>query len=158
MGWLITRNTALREAALRFGQARLSPATVDQYAVSAALDLPEDWYCDMVDEYRHRRDTLVAALQAQGLDVTTPQGAFYLAVPLPLEDASAFCHWLITEFELNGETTCLAPLSGFYATPGAGRNEVRMTYVLNAQKLEACANILGAAIKAWPGACADAPA
>lgn len=158
MGWLITRNAALREAALRFGQARLSPATVDQYAVIAALDIPEDWYRDMVDEYRHRRDTLVAALQAEGLDVTTPQGAFYLAVPLPLDDADAFCHWLITDFELDGQTVCLAPLSGFYATPGAGRNEVRMTYVLKAEKLQRCAAILGAAIKAWPAACQAATA
>jgi aspartate aminotransferase len=152
MGWLVTRNAALREAALRFGQARLSPATVDQYAIMAALDIPEDWYADMVAEYKHRRDTLVSALQGEGLDVTTPQGAFYLAVELPLEDAEPFCHWLITDFELDGETTCLAPLSGFYATPGAGRNEVRMTYVLKAEKLKKCAAILGAALKAWPAA------
>ncbi|MCH2136522.1 MAG: pyridoxal phosphate-dependent aminotransferase [Phycisphaerales bacterium] len=149
MGWLVTRNGQLREAALRFGQARLSPATVDQYAVAAALDLPAAWYDDMIDEYRRRRDTLVSALHEQGLEVTSPQGAFYLAVPLPIDDAEAFCHWLVTDFELDGETVCLAPLSGFYATPGEGRDEVRMTYVLECEKLERCARILGAGIKAW---------
>jgi aspartate aminotransferase len=149
MGWLMTRNTHMREAALRFGQARLSPATVDQYAVSGALDIPKDWYVDMISEYRHRRDVFVQALADIGLRVTTPQGAFYLAVGLPLPDAEAFCHWLVTDFELDGETVCLAPLSGFYATPGAGRNEVRLTYVLKAEILERCARILGAALKAW---------
>ncbi len=152
MGWLVTRNTQVREAALRFGQARLSPATVDQYAVQAALDIPADWYDDMVDEYRHRRDVLVQALRDEGLDVTTPHGAFYLAVPLPVDDADAFCRWLVSEFTLDNETVCLAPLSGFYATDGAGRNEVRMTYVLNAPTLKRCAQILGAALQAWPAA------
>ena len=149
MGWLMTRNTHVREAALRFGQARLSPATVDQYAISGALDIPKDWYVDMIAEYRHRRDVLVKALEDIGLKLTTPEGAFYLAVPLPMDDAEAFCHWLVTDFELDGETVCLAPLSGFYATPGAGLNEVRLTYVLKAEILERCATILGAAIKTW---------
>jgi aspartate aminotransferase len=154
----LTRNTHVREAALRFGQARLSPATVDQYAVSAALDIPAEWYIDMVDEYRRRRDVLVNALHTAGLNPTTPQGAFYLAVPLPVDDADAFCTWLIRDFALDGETVCLAPLSGFYATPGAGRNEVRLAYVLNEAALERCAEILGAALAAWPAATASAQA
>ena len=149
IGWLITRNEHVREAALRFGQARLSPATVDQYAVSAALDLPAEWYVDMVNEYRHRRDVLVAALHKAGLDVTTPQGAFYLAVPLPVDDAAAFCQWMVTHFEHEGETLCMAPLSGFYATQGAGHDEVRLTYVLNADTLERCAELLGRGLQAW---------
>lgn len=158
IGWLVTRNTHIREAALRFGQARLSPATVDQYAVSAALDIPAEWYIDMVDEYRRRRDVLVNALHTAGLNPTTPQGAFYLAVPLPVDDADAFCTWLIRDFALEGETVCLAPLSGFYATPGAGSNEVRLAYVLNEATLKRCAEILGAALAAWPAATASAQA
>jgi aspartate aminotransferase len=153
---MITRNAAIREASLRMGQARLSPATVDQYAVEAALDIPPQWYVDMVDEYRQRRDVLVAALHKAGLEVTTPQGAFYLAVPLPVDDADAFCRWLVDDYDLDGETICLAPLSGFYATSGAGRNEVRMTYVLNEATLERCAEILGASLQAWTAATASA--
>jgi len=149
MGWLVTRNSEVREAALRFGQARLSPATVDQYATQAALTVPESWFKEVIAEYQARRNLLVKGLRNIGLDVTMPQGAFYLAIPLPVEDASEFCRWLVGEFDLDGETVCLAPLAGFYRTEGLGTREVRMTYVLNQDKLTRCVTILDAALKAW---------
>ena len=149
MGWLVTRNSEVREAALRFGQARLSPATVDQYATQAALTVPESWFKEVIAEYQARRNLLVKGLRNIGLYVTMPQGAFYLAIPLPVEDASEFCRWLVGEFDLDGETVCLAPLAGFYRTEGLGTREVRMTYVLNQDKLTRCVAILDAALKAW---------
>jgi aspartate aminotransferase len=149
MGWLVTRNSEVREATLRFGQARLSPATVDQYATLAALSVPDTWFHEVIAEYQARRNLLVEGLRGIGLEVTMPQGAFYLAIPLPVDDAEAFCHWLVGEFDLDGETICLAPLSGFYRTEGLGMDEVRMTYVLNQEKLSRCVTILDAALKAW---------
>ena len=149
MGWLVTRNAEVREAALRFGQARLSPATVDQYAVKAALSTPESWFREVNAEYQSRRNTLVEGLRGIGLDVPMPEGAFYLAIPLPIDDAEAFCHWLVGEFELDGETVCLAPLNGFYRTEGLGCNEVRMAYCVKKEVLRSCVRILDAALKAW---------
>jgi len=149
IGWLVTRNTELREAALRFGQMRLSPATVDQYAAHAALSVPESWFREVNATYRARRDTLVDGLRAIGLPVQSPAGAFYLALPLPVEDADAFCRWLVGEFTLEGETVCLAPLEGFYRTEGLGRNEVRMAYCVEEDVLRRCVAILDAGLKAW---------
>jgi aspartate aminotransferase len=149
VGWLVTRNSEVREAALRFGQARLSPATVDQYAAKAALDVPESWFRDVNAEYQNRRNILVEGLRGIGLDVPMPGGAFYLAIPLPIDDADAFCSWLVGSFELGGETVCLAPLSGFYRTPGLGSNEVRMAYCVQQDVLTQCVTILDAGLKAW---------
>ena len=149
MGWIVTRNSEVREAALRFGQARLSPATVDQYAVKAALSTPESWFREVNAEYQSRRNTLVEGLRGIGLDVPMPEGAFYLAIPLPVDDAEAFCHWLVSDFELDGETVCLAPLNGFYRTEGLGQNEVRMAYCVKEEVLRSCVRILDAALKAW---------
>lgn len=149
IGWIVTRNAQIREAALRFGQARLSPATVDQYAAKAALSVPESWFREVIDEYRARRDVLVAGLREIGLDAPSPEGAFYLALALPVDDADAFCRWLVSEFELDGETVCLAPLEGFYRTQGKGHNEVRIAYVLNQDKLKQCVKILEAGLEAW---------
>jgi aspartate aminotransferase len=149
IGWLVTRNSEVSEAALRFGQARLSPATVDQYATLAALSVPDSWFHEVIAEYQARRNLLVEGLRGIGLEVTMPAGAFYLAIALPVDDADAFCHWLVGEFDLDGETVCLAPLSGFYRTEGLGKREVRMTYVLNQDKLRKCVAILDAGLKAW---------
>jgi len=149
IGWLVTRNSEVSEAALRFGQARLSPATVDQYATLAALSVSDSWFHEVIAEYQARRNLLVEGLRGIGLEVTMPAGAFYLAIALPVDDADAFCHWLVGEFDLNGETVCLAPLSGFYRTEGLGKSEVRMTYVLNQNKLRQCVAILDAGLKAW---------
>ena len=149
IGCLVTRNPAVRSAALRFGQARLSPATVDQYAAMAALATPPEYFQAVVAEYTTRRDTLVRALRAIDVHCTTPQGAFYLVTKIPVTDADDFCEFLLRDFALDGETVMLAPASGFYATPGLGKDEVRIAYVLEAPKLERCARILGAAFKAY---------
>jgi aspartate aminotransferase len=149
IGWIVTRNAEIREAALRFGQARLSPATVDQYAAKAALAVPESWFEKVKAEYKARRDVLVAGLRRIGLDAPNPEGAFYLAITLPVDDADAFCRWMLTDFNLDGETICMAPLAGFYRTEGLGHNEVRLAYVLEQHILERCVTILEAALKAW---------
>jgi aspartate aminotransferase len=149
VGCLVTRNRALREAALRFGQARLSPATVDQHAAMAALDTPGDYFQRVVAEYQARRDALVAGLRSIGVDCVTPKGAFYLIAPLPIDDSDAFCRFLLEDFQLDGETVMLAPASGFYATAGLGKSEVRIAYVLDRQRLERSVEILGAAFDAY---------
>ena len=149
VGCLVTRNRAVRQAALRFGQARLSPATVDQYAGLAALDTPQAYFDEVVEEYTARRNVLVDGLAQIGIDVERPRGAFYLAVALPIEDATAFAEWMVSEFTLDGETVCVTPLEGFYHTPGLGRNEIRMAYVLEQDILSRCTRILGAALEAW---------
>ncbi|MEE2755672.1 MAG: pyridoxal phosphate-dependent aminotransferase [Myxococcota bacterium] len=149
VGCLVTRNKAVRDAALRFGQARLSPATVDQYAGMAALDTPQSYFDAVVSEYRRRRDVLVSGLADIGIEVEKPKGAFYLAVALPVDDATAFSQWMVSEFTLDGESLCVTPLEGFYRTPGLGRNEIRMAYVLEQDKLRRCTQILGAALQEW---------
>ena len=149
VGALVTRNRELREAALRFGQARLSPATVDQHAAMAALDTPASYFADVVKEYRARRDTLVAGLHRIGVPCISPEGAFYLVAPLPVVDADAFARFLLEDFSLDGETVMVAPASGFYATDGLGKNEVRIAYVLDEERLERSVKILGAAIEAF---------
>lgn len=149
IGCLVTRNKEVRRAALHFGQARLSPATVDQHAGLAALDTPRSYFDDVVEEYTRRRNVLVEGLASIGIDVERPRGAFYLAVALPVEDANAFSEWMVSEFTLENESLCVAPLEGFYYTPGLGRNEIRMAYVLEQETLKRCTCILGAALEAW---------
>ena len=149
VGALVTRNAAVRDAALRFGQARLSPATVDQYAAMAALDTPPSYFLDVVDEYRARRDTLVEALHGIGVKCMTPAGAFYLVATLPVDDSDAFCRFLLTDFDLEGETVMFAPAGGFYATDGLGMDEVRIAYVLERPSLVRSVAILQAGLKAY---------
>jgi aspartate aminotransferase len=149
IGALVTRNPALRDAALRFAQARLSPATVDQYAGMAALDVPASYFREVAREYRARRDVLIDGLASIGVEVVRPQGAFYLIAPLPIDDADEFCRFLLDDFSLDGETVMLAPASGFYVTPGGGRNEARIAYVLERERLQRSVRILGAAFEAY---------
>ncbi len=149
IGALVTRNRAVRDAALRFGQARLSPATVDQYAAMAALDTPPEYFRAVKEEYRARRDALCDGLRAIGVNCVKPAGAFYLVAPLPVDDADRFCRFLLESFALDGETVMLAPASGFYATPGLGKNEARIAYVLDVGRLAKSVRILGAAFDAF---------
>jgi aspartate aminotransferase len=149
VGCLVTRNKDVRMAALCFGQARLSPATVDQYAALAALDTPQSYFDEVVVEYTARRNVLVEGLAKIGIEVERPRGAFYLAVALPVADAAAFSEWMVSSFTLKGETVCVTPLEGFYHTPGLGKNEIRMAYVLNQDILTRCTQILGAALLEW---------
>ena len=149
VGALVTRNHELRAAAQRFGQARLSPATVDQYAAMAALDTPASYFLEVVTEYQARRDTIVAALHGIGVECIKPQGAFYLVATLPVDDADRFCRFLLEDFDLDGETVMLAPASGFYATEGLGKREARIAYVLDRDRLARSVAILGEAFTAY---------
>ena len=147
LGCLVTRNPEVRRAALHFGQARLSPATVAQRAGIAALETPASYFSEVLAEYQARRDLLVEGLSSIGIHVTAPKGAFYIAVPLPVEDAEDFATWLVRDFDLDGETVCMAPLAGFYSTPGLGRNEVRLAYVLDQERLARCIKIIAGGLE-----------
>ncbi|MCA9637948.1 MAG: pyridoxal phosphate-dependent aminotransferase [Myxococcales bacterium] len=150
IGCLVTRNRELYAACLRFAQARLSPPTVDQVAAAAALRTPHEDMRAMIDAYRARRDLLVAGLNAiPGVSCPTPEGAFYLIADLPVADAEDFCIFLLRDFDLAGETLMMAPAEGFYATPGEGRNQVRLAYVLDRPKLARCLEILRAGLAAY---------
>ena len=147
IGCLVTRNKAVRAAVLKFAQTRLSPPVVDQLAAHAALSTPRAELQAAMDDYRRRRDALVAGLaQIPGVQAATPAGAFYLFATLPVEDAEQFCLFLLNDFNLNGETVMLAPADGFYTTPGLGKSEVRIAYVLEVPKLQRACQILAAAL------------
>lgn len=156
IGALVTRNRAIYDAALRFAQARLSPPTVDQHAAVAALGTSGDEMDAMIREYRARRDYLLAALAAiPGVVASRPDGAFYLIADLPVDDADAFCRYLLQDFALDGETVMLAPAEGFYATPGRGRSQVRIAYVLEIPALERAVRCLAAGLGAYAASAAD---
>ena len=150
IGMLISKNSALMQHALKCCQARLSAATVDQIA-SAALYTVEDSYFEAVrKEYRHRRDSLLRKLrEIPGVVAAEPRGAFYLMAALPVDDADKFQSWLLDEFDDHGETLMFACGEPFYATPGKGKNEVRMAYVLNSADLERAMDILAIAIEKY---------
>ena len=115
----------------------------------AALETPASYFSEVLAEYQARRDLLVQGLSSIGIHVTVPKGAFYIAVPLPVEDAEDFATWLARDFDLDGETVCMAPLAGFYSTPGLGRNEVRLAYVLDQQRLARCVKIIAAGLERY---------
>ncbi len=152
VGALVTRNAAVMEAALRFAQARLSPPTLGQILGEAATATPNSYFESVKAEYVKRRDLTVAALrQMPGVKVPTPGGAFYIMAELPVDDSDTFCQWLLESFAHNGQTVMLAPGSGFYATPGNGRQEVRIAYVLNEGELSKAMEALAVALQAYPG-------
>ena len=150
VGCLVTRNKALYAACLRFGQARLSPPTVDQFAAEAALRTPADEMAGAITEYRRRRDVVVDGLnRIDGVSCPRPKGAFYLVARLPVERAEDFCIFLLQDFDLDGETVMLAPAEGFYATEGRGLDEVRVAYVLGEERLQRCIAIIKAGLRAY---------
>ncbi|GAB4368714.1 MAG: pyridoxal phosphate-dependent aminotransferase [Calditrichia bacterium] len=152
IGCLITHNKELLDAALRLGQARLCPPTMEQLAAKAALHTPPSYLEEVVAEYRRRRDVVFEELQKiPNLVAVKPQGAFYTVVKLPVVDADDFSAWLLKEFSLNGETVMLAPANGFYATPGKGRDEVRIAFVLNVEAMRRSMEIIREALKVYPG-------
>lgn len=154
IGAVISRNPEVMAACLKFGQARLCPPTLEQLGAIAAYRLPESYFDGVRAEYEHRRDVLYEALTAgPGILLRKPRGAFYMIVKLAgIADADHFTRWLLSDFELDGETVMLAPANGFYATPGAGADEVRIAYVLDADKLRRAAEILLAALDRYRGA------
>lgn len=151
VGFLISRNSKVMDAALRYGMARLSPPTFEQYGLLGALKAPKSYIEGVRLEYQSRRDTLVNRLRAMpGVVCPDIQGAFYATVRLPVEDADEFCQWILTDFSIDNETVMMAPASGFYSTSGLGRDEVRIAYVLNEAKLHKAMDILEAALVAYP--------
>ena len=150
IGCLVTRNPQVMATALKFAQARLSPPTFAQIASEAALDTPESYFTDVIDEYRSRRNTLIQGLQEiPGVEVGKPKGAFYCIAQLPVKDSDAFARWLLESFDLNGETVMVAPAAGFYSSEGVGKNQVRIAYVLNEDKLKRAIAILKEALTVY---------
>lgn len=152
LGALVTKNKEVLGAALRFAQARLSPPGVAQIAGEAAIDTPASYFEAVNKEYTERRNLVVEALnKMDGVFCPNPGGAFYAVVRLPIDDADKFCQWMLEEFSYEGQTVMMAPATGFYSTPGAGKNEVRIAYVLNKQDLEAAMRCLEKALEVYPG-------
>jgi len=142
IGCIVSRNKAFMDATLKFAQARLCPPTVDQLAANACVNLGEDFFGPLISEYQRRRDLVFDELQKiPGIVCVKPQGAFYIIAKLPIEDAEDFVIWLLNNFDIDGETVMAAPAEGFYATPGLGRNELRLAYILNEKDLAAAMNI-----------------
>jgi len=152
IGAFVTRNQSVLDAAMKFAQARLSPPSFAQILGEAAVDLPANYFDEVHAEYTSRRDLLVKRLNAMpGVLCPNPGGAFYAIARLPVDNAENFCQWLLEGFAHNGATVMMAPAAGFYATPGKGRNEVRLAYVLNSNDINAAMDCLEAALKEYKG-------
>ncbi|MCX2681159.1 pyridoxal phosphate-dependent aminotransferase [Galbibacter sp. EGI 63066] len=150
IGCMISKNKEIINTALKFAQARLSPPTFALIASEAALDTPQSYFDEVIEEYVERRDLLIDALNAiEGVIVAKPQGAFYCIAKLPVANTDDFARWLLEKFELNGETIMIAPAAGFYSSPGMGLNEVRIAYVLKKENLIKAVEILKAALKEY---------
>ncbi|MBS1619574.1 MAG: pyridoxal phosphate-dependent aminotransferase [Bacteroidetes bacterium] len=150
IGALVTRNQDILAAAMKFAQARLSPPSLGQIAGESLFDLGQDYYDGVKQEYQSRRDLMVSLLNnIPGVKCPTPGGAFYAVAQLPVDDADAFCQWMLESFSYNGATVMMAPASGFYSTKGSGRNEVRLAYVLNGNDLTAAMECLAQGIKEY---------
>ena len=152
IGTLCTHNQAVRQAVMKFCQARLSPPLIGQIAAEASLDVSPEYSRDIYDEYVERRKCLIDGLnRIPGVYSPIPMGAFYTVARLPIDDAEHFCAWCLSQFNYEGETIMMAPASGFYTTPGMGCNEVRIAYVLNKEDLSRALFILQKALEAYPG-------
>lgn len=152
IGCLITKNDEIRKAVMKFCQARLSPPLIGQIVAEASLDAPEEYYRDVYDEYVERRKVLIDGLnRIPGVYSPIPMGAFYTMAQLPVDDAEKFCRWCLEEFNYEGETVMMAPGAGFYTTPGAGTNQVRIAYVLKKEDLERALVVLRKALETYPG-------
>jgi len=152
VGWIVSRNRNLLQNVLKFGQARLCPPTLGQHVGIALNDVPESYMHDVIAEYQRRRDVVYEALVGMpGVTVRRPEGAFYMCPQLPIDDAQRFSEFLLSEFDVDGETVMVAPADGFYATPGLGQDEVRIAYVLEERSLARAMNIIAGALQAYPG-------
>ena len=150
IGCLVSKNKEVIKTALKFAQARLSPPTLAQIASEAALETPQNYFDEVIEEYVGRRNTLIEELQKiEGVKVAKPKGAFYCIVELPIKNADHFAQWLLESYDLNGETIMVAPAAGFYSTPGVGLNQIRIAYVLNKESLKTSIHILAEALKAY---------
>ncbi len=151
IGALITKNELVRSAVMKFCQARLSPPLIGQIVAEASLDAPEEYLRDVYDEYVERRKCLIDGLnRIPGVYSPIPMGAFYTVARLPVDNAEHFCEWCLSDFSYEGETVMMAPAAGFYTTPGAGRDEVRLAYVLKKDDLTRALFVLKKALEAYP--------
>lgn len=152
IGALITRNKEVFKTVMKFAQARLSPPTLGQIASEAALNTPDSYFTEVIEEYVVRRNILVDGLnKIPGVLCPKPKGAFYCMAQLPIDDADLFCKWLLEDFEYEGDTVMMAPASGFYATEGLGKTQVRLAYVLEKESLKKAVKCLEEALKVYPG-------
>ena len=152
IGALISKNKEVMAAALKFGQARLSPPTIDQIAAEAALKTPQSYFDNVVHEYVQRRNIMIKGLNSiPGVFCPNPSGAFYCVAKFPVDNAEKFCQWLLEDFSHEGQTVMMAPANGFYATKGAGLQEARIAYVLNQEDLKNAVICLAKALEVYPG-------
>ena len=152
IGALITKNRKVRDAVMKFCQARLSPPLIGQIIAEASIDAPREYSIHTYEEYIERRNCLIDGLnKIPGVYSPIPMGAFYTVASLPIDDSDKFCAWCLSDFEYEGETIMLAPASGFYMEPDKGKNEVRIAYVLKKEDLQRALFILGKALEAYPG-------
>ena len=150
IGALVTRNADVRRAVMKFCQARLSPPLLGQIVAEESIEGTEEYAADVYEEYVERRKCLVDGLnRIEGVYSPIPMGAFYTVASLPVDDADKFCEWCLSDFNYDGETVMMAPASGFYSTPGMGRNEVRIAYVLKKEDLQRALFILEKALEAY---------
>ncbi len=150
IGCMVSKNKEVMATAMKFAQARLSPPTFAQIAAEAALDTPQAYFNEVIGEYIERRDILIAGLKnIPGVEVANPGGAFYCVAQLPVNDTDAFAQWMLESFQLDNETIMVAPAAGFYSTPGVGKNQIRIAYVLEKESLIKAVQILAEALKAY---------
>lgn len=151
IGCIVSKNNEFIQTAIKFAQARLSPPTYALLASEAALETPQSYFDDVIEEYVERRNTLISELQKiDGVKVASPKGAFYCVAELPVKDTDAFAQWILEKFQHESETVMVAPASGFYSTAGEGKNQVRIAYVLNKKDLIRCVEILKIALDQYP--------
>ena len=152
IGALVTKNKELRNNVMKFCQARLSPPLLGQIVAAASIDAPQEYLDNTYNEYIERRNFLIDAInKIPGCYTPMPMGAFYTMAKLPVDDADKFCAWCLSDFVYEGQTVYMAPGSGFYTTPGLGKNEVRIAYALNKEELAKAVVVLEKALEAYPG-------
>lgn len=152
IGAVVTHNRTILDSVMKFAQARLSPPSFAQIAAEAAVDLPDNYFDGIKAEYQSRRDTLVSLLnKIPGVFCPNPGGAFYAMARLPIDDADKFCQWLLESFSYEEQTVMLSPATGFYATPGLGKQEVRLAYVINKESITKAMKALEKALEIYPG-------
>ncbi len=150
LGTLVTVNETILQGALAIAQGRLSSGLIDQMMAAKLIDVPNTYLEEVHAEYLKRRDALYEGLRTiPGVVIPKPEGAFYTIVGLPVDDAEDFATWLLTDFRDNNETVMIAPAAGFYATPGKGKHEVRIAYVLHVDAIRRCVDILAKGLEAY---------
>ena len=150
IGYLVSKNKEFIQTALKYAQARLSPPTLAQIASEAALDTPNSYFTEVINEYVGRRDTLISELKKiEDVKVAKPNGAFYCIAELPVKNSDKFAQWLLEHFSYENETVMVAPAAGFYSSPNVGLNQIRIAYVLKEESLIKAVKIIGEALKIY---------